>query len=326
MSCLFYHTKRSLRLCASAGVNNTLVHNATLRLCASAGVLVLVLFSSFLFGCSRKDAPVYDDYIYAPVTNAFRQIELVENASLGTNRVTLVDLDVRGMSAADFKRKLESVEGAAVHVWMPGRTRWLIVSRPVTNAVSMSAAMEAIASDEECPSLASIFSNYVGTREEIMPAFASRLEGEVVPEWFVTKDIPTVQWLDGRDVDADIRDLTLSEIRSMQLVRREVLEGDMLAAAAKTKGDEEKATDKWNKAALRNPHDTLLNERLDRLARNAKGFLKVGKVLQAMKCYETMVLVKPTAASVHNFGMCLKKIGKSDLAEKVLKHAKELEK
>ena len=69
----------------------------------------------------------------------------------------------------------------------------------------------------------------------------------------------------------------------------------------------------------------MLLERIENLNRNAKGFLAVGKVLQAMKCYETIVLIRPNdAVAVHNFGMCLKKIGKLDLAEKVLAKAKKL--
>jgi Flp pilus assembly protein TadD len=45
----------------------------------------------------------------------------------------------------------------------------------------------------------------------------------------------------------------------------------------------------------------------------------------AMKCYETMLNIRPgDAAAAYNFGMCLKKIGKLDLAERVLGRAREL--
>ena len=68
-----------------------------------------------------------------------------------------------------------------------------------------------------------------------------------------------------------------------------------------------------------------LLERIDRLNRNAKGFLEVGKPLQAMKCYETVVLIRPNdPVAIHNFGACLMKIGKRDLAEKILEKAKKL--
>jgi tetratricopeptide (TPR) repeat protein len=53
--------------------------------------------------------------------------------------------------------------------------------------------------------------------------------------------------------------------------------------------------------------------------------MAVNKVLLAMKCYETMALVRPDdPAAWHNFGMCLKKIGKIDLAEKVFDRVKTL--
>ena len=69
----------------------------------------------------------------------------------------------------------------------------------------------------------------------------------------------------------------------------------------------------------------MLLERIDNLNRNAKGFLELNKVLQAMKCYETVVLIRPNdVAAIHNFGACLMKIGKRDMAEKVLERAKRL--
>ena len=48
-------------------------------------------------------------------------------------------------------------------------------------------------------------------------------------------------------------------------------------------------------------------------------------MIQAMKCFETVVLVYPNdPTAIHNFGMCLKKIGKLDLAEKTLARARKL--
>ena len=119
--------------------------------------------------------------------------------------------------------------------------------------------------------------------------------------------------------------MTLAEIRSAQVMRRELLRGNMLAAKATDKKSEEAAIEVWAKVALRNPKDPMLLERIDNLNRNAKGFLEVGKPLQAMKCYETVVLIRPNdPVAVHNFGACLMKIGKRDMAEKVLARAKKL--
>ena len=291
----------------------------TLSVCAFAMLMALA-------GCSNKTEQLKDDYVFAPVTNAVRLIGMLENPSGDANAVTSKVLDVRGFTARDFRRELERFPGREVHVWMPGRQLWLLVGRAGTNSVSLAAAMDALALDDGCPSLPEIFANYVGRREDVLPAFSNDLKGEVVPEWFMTREIPAVGWLDPSGIDDDILRATLAEIRSMQVVRRVALEGDMLAAEAKDKEGEEKAAAAWARALLRNPRDLFVLERLDRLARNAHGFLEVGKVLQAMKCYETMVLVRPDARNVRNFGLCLKKIGKLDLAEKVLARADELRK
>ena len=103
------------------------------------------------------------------------------------------------------------------------------------------------------------------------------------------------------------------------------MKGNMLAAKATDKKGEEAATEAWAKVAIRNPNDPMLLERIERLNNNAKGFLEVGKPLQAMKCYETVVLIRPNdPVAIHNFGACLMKIGKRDMAEKVLAKAKKL--
>lgn len=278
-------------------------------------------------GCSRSrdEAPPKDDYVFPLVTNACRLISLLENPSASLGAVETKELDVRGFSAGDFRRELSRFcPGREVHVWMPGRRRWLLVGRATTNRVSLAAAMDVLAFDDSCASLPELFASYAGRREDVMPAFEGDLKGEVVPEWFLTKEIPRIDWLDVSGVDADILRSTLSEIRSMQVVRRVALEGDMLADEAKDKEGEEKAAATWSRALLRNPHELFVLERLDRLARNARGFLEVGKVLPAMKCYETMVLVKPDSRNVRHFGLCLRKIGKLDLAEKVLERADQL--
>lgn len=276
-------------------------------------------------GCAKEQEAPRDEYVFPPVTNACRLIEMLENPSGDPNAITSRVIDVYGMSARDFRRELEAFPGDDVHLWMPGRRHWLLVGRYGTNLVSMAEAMDALAFDPDSTSLPELFANYVGRREDIMPAFSSNLKGEVVPEWFVTKEVPQPDWMECAGVDDDILNGVVAEIRSMQVVRRVALEGDMLAAEAKDKAGEEKAAETWARALLRNPHDLFVLERLDRLARNARGFLEVGKFLQALKCYETMVLIRPDAANVRAFGTCLKRIGKLDLAEKILKRADELE-
>ena len=235
-------------------------------------------------------------------------------------------LNVDGMSAKEFKRKLKEFSGKEVHVWMPGEKHWLLTGSSNGNKISLAKVMDAFAADTNCTmSVAEVFASYAGTREDILPAFERKLKGEVVPEWFVTKEIPEIKWLDVSGIDEDILKQTLAEIRSAQVMRREFLKGNMLAAKAKDKKGEEAATDVWAKVAIRSPNDPMLLERIDRLNRNAKGFLAVNKPLQAMKCYETVVLIRPNdPVAIHNFGACLMKIGKRDLAEKILAKAKRL--
>lgn len=276
-------------------------------------------------GCSKDESKsIAKRELSAPVREAIYRISKLERASVSDHSAKVID--VRGMSSADFRRELEAFAGEDVHVWMPGEKDWLLIGNLSTNPVPLAKAMEEFAADPKCmTSVAEVFASYAGTREEILPAFARNLKGEVVPEWFVSKEVSEIKWLDNAGIDEDILRVVLSEIRSVQVMRRELLKGNMLAAKATDKKSEEAATEVWAKVALRSPNDPMLLERIENLNRNAKGFLEVGKVLQAMKCYETVVLIRPNdAVAIHNFGMCLKKIGKLDLAEKVLKRAEKL--
>ena len=293
--------------------------------CVVRRIAAIALAALAVAGCS-KDEPqsLSKRELSAPVREAIYRISKLERTSVSEHSAKVID--ARGMSAADFRRELEAFPGKEVHVWMPGEKEWLLIGNMSTNPVPLAKAMEEFAADPKCmTSVAEVFASYAGTREEILPAFTSKLKGEVVPEWFVSKDIPEIKWLDTAGIDEDILKVVRSEIRSAQVMRRELLRGNMLAAKATDKKGEEAATEVWAKVALRSPNDPMLLERIENLNRNAKGFLEVGKVLQAMKCYETVVLIRPNdAVAVHNFGMCLKKIGKLDLAEKILSKARKL--
>ena len=287
-------------------------------------ILAAFLTALAVVGCSKEETrETGKSEMSAAVREAIDRISQLEGAGC---HVSARHLDVSGMTAGEFRRELDAYRGKDVHLWMPGEHDWLLVCRAETNKTSLAAAMEFFAADTNCTmSVPEIFASYVGTRDDVIPAFRSVLEGTVVPEWFVTADVPNVDWLDASGIDEDIAKTTLAEIRSVQVVRRTVLRGRMLAAKAVDKKGEEEATDMWARAALRNPHDPMLLERIEVLNRNARGFLEVGKVVQAMKCYETLVLIRPDdPVAIHNFGMCLKKIGKLDMAEKVLERARKL--
>ena len=291
-----------------------------------------LLFAVLVAGCSREEQIQVSTQ--PPCEPVLATMEAICRLDALTTQVgheigdefKQVRLCVDGMSANEFKRKLKEFPGKEVHVWMPGEKHWLLTGSSNGNKISLAKVMDTFAADTNCTtSVAEVFASYAGTREDILPAFGRKLEGEVVPEWFVTEDVPKVGWLDVSGIDEDILKQTLSEIRSAQVMRRELLKGNMLAAKAKGKKDEEAATDLWAKVAIRSPNDPMLLERIENLNRNAKGFLALNKTLQAMKCYETIVLIRPNdATAIHNFGACLMKIGKRDMAEKVLARAKKL--
>lgn len=296
-------------------------------------LLPLIALSLVLAGCSseEEEKPMVRkaaESVKAAVRGIF-QVESADYLFDLTERPKITSIDVENLTAAEVRRKFESFTNAPMtHLWMPGEKSWLVVERVSTNSIPLEAAMDAVADDPQCTvSFPEVFASYVGTLEEVMPAFEAKLEGTAVPEWFVTKEVPEIKWLQKGNVDDDIAAHVMHEIRSMQVVRRLVLEGNIASRAAKDKQGEEAATEKWARAYRRNPNDPLLLERLDNLDKNARGFLSVGKILPAMKCYETMILINPKdAVAVHNFGMCLKRIGREDVAKEVLKRANELAK
>ena len=299
------------------------------KIAVVAVVFVALAVVAAVVWCRRmpKERPAEEETpVAASVTDALRLIAKLETA--GTSRSNVVGriFDAHGKTAKDFRRALEDLPGHSRHVWMPGADRWFIVGHLTTNGVPLAKAMEEFAALESARySLSDLFSSYVGTVEEVMPAFSSDLKGELLPEWFVAKDVPEVEWLDVTGVDPDIRGRVHGEIRSMQIVRRELLKGNMVARKAKDRKGEQDACEIWARCALRNPNDPMLLERLENLDKNARGFLSVGKILQAMKCFETIILIQPrNAAAVHNFGMCLKKLGKTEMADQVLHRAETL--
>lgn len=285
--------------------------------------LLSVLFA--LFGCSREDEKPAVRKAAEPVKMATRGIFRVESAAAEKPR--FVPIDVKGLNAKEVKAEFKKfAHPERTYLWTPGEQSWLAVERATTNAIPLEAAMEAVGVDGDCElAFPEIFASYVGPLSDVLPAFEAKLSGEAVPEWFVTREIPPIEWLDFSDVDEDIVASLRQEIRSMQFVRRMILEGNMLSRQAIDKPSEEAAVEKWANAYLRNPHDSLLLERLDNLEKNARGFLEVNAIVPAMKCYETLVLINPQdAASVYNFGLCLKQIGRLDIAKEVLDHAEEL--
>ena len=241
-------------------------------------------------------------------------------------------LAVRDMSAAAFKEAVESFPCESAHLWMPSAEEWVFVGRRSPRKIKLDAMMDVFSrevafetlAEAKATALSDVFASYVGNLADVSGAFVStNLSVVVRPEFFVTKDIPPLDWVTRGDVDEDIYKSTLAEIRSMQVVRRLVIEGDLVAAEGKA----DDATEVWARAMLRNPRDPMLLDRLDRLSRNADALLAVGNVAAAAKCYETMVVINPTDASaVLKYGMSLRRLGKKEMSDQVLKRAGELRK
>ena len=93
-------------------------------------------------GCLREEkAAVEESEIAAPVKEAIYRICRLERTSPSEHSAKVID--VKGMTARDFRRVLTEFPGRDVHVWMPGESRWLLVGNLSTNAVSLARALEA---------------------------------------------------------------------------------------------------------------------------------------------------------------------------------------
>jgi tetratricopeptide (TPR) repeat protein len=241
-------------------------------------------------------------------------------------------VDVRDMELDGFRKVLASIPDECVHVWMPGELDWLLTGRRSGAKPGLDDMLSLFSREEgfpdltaaRCDSLPALFASYVGTREDLLPAFSPDSGHlQTRPEFFVPRKVPEMDWVDVGGVDADIRSGILKETRSVQLVRRMLLVGVIEAE----RGDEERSVETWAKVALRNPGDTMLVERLDRLSVNAQAFLKLGKAAMAARCYDTMAQMTPNdPMPVYNYAICMRQMGETKIAELAFKHADELAK
>lgn len=238
--------------------------------------------------------------------------------------------DVRSLTASKFRKMLEEFPCEQAHLWMPAENEWLITGRLGCHVLKLDAMLDLFSPDgavedlaeADCTSFPELFANYVGTREEVLPAFQGDMNAVVRPEAFISKDIPPLGWIVRGGADEDIFASVMQEIRSMQVVRRLVVQGNMLAQDAEKFGE---AIDKWSAAMLRNPHDTMLLDRLYRLAVNAHAFERVGNLKGAAKCYETMVSVRPKdSAAMMRYADCMRRLGQKEIADAAEKRARDL--
>ena len=241
-------------------------------------------------------------------------------------------LDVRKMTAARFKDILANIPYPKAHLWMISERDWLVTAKKeetprlcsdILSLFSFGPAFDVFL-DAAIEAPWDLFASYAGEIGETMGAFSGDLSVEVRPEFFVARDIPEIKWLERNDVDEDIFQNILREMRSVQVVRRVILEGIMIS---REKGDTEKAMAKWASAYLRNPRDSMLLERLYTLAVNAKPFSDIGNLKGAAKCYETMISVNPRdAAAIEEYAKVTAKLGMLEISRAAKARAAELKK
>ena len=262
-----------------------------------------------------------------------RPVKALADEWMSANGVLAKVVDVRQKTMAEleaeFRELGETVEFA--HLWMPGIEDWIVIGRKNPVKIKLSAMMDIFSreggfddlSAAECSALPELFASYAGELAAAMPAFENLpRETQVRPQFLVTKDIPDINWIDvDEEIEPDILEEMVKEVRSMQVIRRLVLEGGMLAEEQQL----DEAIDAWSRAALRNPHDPMLIDRLERLWKNADVFFRVGNFALAARCYETYLMIRPKDwQSAEALSFCLTQLGKRDLAEEIHQKAMRL--
>jgi hypothetical protein len=185
---------------------------------------------------------------------------------LSDNGVVMWMMNVSGVSAEDFRRRISTFALGEMHLWMPGETRWLLVGRKKSRKVKLSAMLDVFSREKafadfafsRCSSLQELFAGYAGTREAILPAFdRGDLSADVRPEFFLERNVSEVGWISREGVDRDIAAEVSAQIRSMRKVRLEVVEGNIASAHAEDREGEDRATGIWAKAAAKNAEESV---------------------------------------------------------------------
>lgn len=232
-----------------------------------------------------------------------------------------IRLDVRKMTCAQFAKQINFLSPTAI-LWMPGEGDWVITGARNGSSNTVENIVYAFA-EQDCPlSLPDLFSSYVGTMAEIRPAFAALdADAMVLPELFVSRDLPELSWLGNGEIDEADANAVRLDIKSAMLVRRLILNANIDSRKGKT----DAALEAWAAAYKSNPHDTFLTERIEHLNQNARVFRNVSKYAMAASCFETILCINPAdyVATV-NFATCLQQIGRKEMAEVVFKRAEML--
>lgn len=235
------------------------------------------------------------------------------------------------LKAFDFKKLLEEFPGDDVRLWMFSKSEWMLVGRFGGTKVKMSDMLEFLSRDEVfsveaeragCGSIQDIAAGYAAKREEVMPVFSlTDRDFEVAPQYFLKEEIPQFDWIDIEDVDSDIVESISKAMYDRQCWRRVIAKAEEVSLS---KDGLDQAIEMWADAMKRNPTDTMLLDRLYRMAVNAKVFRDLGKFPDAAHCYEIMLAINPDDARVgEEYVAMLNQLGKREFAAEVAGKLKE---
>lgn len=241
-------------------------------------------------------------------------------------------VDASKLKASDFRKMLEGFPGDDVRLWMFSRSEWMLVGRSGDGKVAMSDMLEFFSRDgmisigaehSGCGSIQDVFASYAARREALMQVFDNAPgDAEVMPEHFLSEKIPPFDWIDTEGVDADIVDAISAAIYDRQHIRRVVVAAEVVS---RDRNNLDEAVEMWAGAMKRNPTDTMLHDRLYRMAVNAKVFRDLGRLVEAAYCYETMMAIRPGDRRIgEEYVAILMQLGKRELALEVSNRLNEL--
>lgn len=264
----------------------------------------------------------------------------------------LEHIDARVMTVSRFKALLEDFNerNGSCRIWCFGRFDYCLT--PAVNVSFMR--LHTLFSDdgmferfaaERIYTPAALFACYVGDYQDVAPAFADvpaygsfrnfftsprvlfrpACTGALAPvnvSRFTPFDVRFPAWIERGGADAKMFLDFEDGYETVQEARREALLGFDYA----DKGMATNAIACWAKAASVNPRDPILIELADALDKEARSYLAIGNVNGALRCYENRLEVFPgDVATVHNFGVCLKKAGHHKVAVRVFAKAVEMD-
>lgn len=254
-------------------------------------------------------------------------------------------LDARVLPASRFKRILEdySARHGGWRLWCIGEKDY-ILTPPVLRTADFyidafrDDAMFAGFVEAGIVSPADLFASYIGTDYDVMPAleditsrgelmgifdtlrlpFAKDGELALRVTDFTSDPPPPLKWLVPGSISDEEFSLFTNKIEVARNARVTALKGFL----ARASGRADEAVELLAEAAKTPCGDPLLQNLADMLDLEGRRYLAIGNANAAMMCYENRSAIFPSdLATIHNFGICLKKGGHPEEAAKVFLQA-----